>query len=129
MRLDSDIINMFLSTINNQLDKLEIKWKKESACTIVLASEGYPGKYEKNNKINGLDYEVNDVKIFHSGTKLNDGSVVTNGGRVLAVTALGINLQIAQAKAYDRCNQISWDGKIKRNDIGNKEINNKFIFS
>ena len=129
MRLDSDIINMFLSTINNQLDKLEIKWKKESACTIVLASKGYPGKYEKNNKINGLDYEVNDVKIFHSGTKLNDGSVVTNGGRVLAVTALGINLQIAQAKAYDRCNQISWDGKIKRNDIGNKEINNKFIFS
>ena len=129
MRLDSDTIDMFLSTINNELDKLEIKWKEESACSIVLASDGYPGKYKKNKKIDGLDYETNDIKIFHSGTKLHNGSFVTNGGRVLAVTALGINLQVAQAKAYDRCNQISWDGKIKRNDIGNKEINNKFIFS
>ena len=129
MRLDSDIIDMFLSTINNELDKLEIKWKEESACSIVLASDGYPGKYKKNKKIDGLNYETNDIKIFHSGTKLHNGSFVTNGGRVLTVTALGINLQVAQAKAYDRCNQISWDGKIKRNDIGNKEINNKFIFS
>ena len=54
---------------------------------------------------------------------------ITNGGRVLSVTALGINLQVAQAKAYDRCNQISWKGKIKRHDIAEKEINNKFIFS
>jgi len=129
MRLESDITDIFLATINSKLSNLEIKWKSESACTIVLASEGYPGSYEKNKKIEGLDNKVNGVKIFHSGTKLNNGDFVTNGGRVLSVTALGVNLQVAQAKAYDRCNQVSWDGKIKRHDIGDKEIKNKFIFS
>jgi len=129
MRLESDITDIFLATINSKLGNLEIKWKNESACTIVLASEGYPGSYEKNKKIEGLEYEVNGVKIFHSGTKLNNGHFVTNGGRVLSVSALGVNLQVAQAKAYDRCNQVSWEGKIKRHDIGDKEINNKFIFS
>ena len=129
MRLESDITDIFLATINSKLSNLEIKWKSESACTIVLASEGYPGSYEKNKKIEGLDNKVNGVKIFHSGTKLNNGHFVTNGGRVLSVTALGVNLQVAQAKAYDRCNQVSWDGKIKRHDIGDKEIKNKFIFS
>jgi len=129
MRLESDITDIFLATINSKLSNLEIKWKSESACTIVLASEGYPGSYEKNKKIEGLDNKVNGVKIFHSGTMLNNGHFVTNGGRVLSVTALGVNLQVAQAKAYDRCNQVSWDGKIKRHDIGDKEIKNKFIFS
>ena len=129
MRLDSDIIDIFLATINSKLSNLEIKWKNESACAIVLASEGYPGSYEKNKKIKGLEHKVNGVKIFHSGTKLDNGHFVTNGGRVLSVTALGVNLQVAQAKAYDRCNQVSWDGKIKRHDIGDKEIKNKFIFS
>ena len=129
MRLDSDITDIFLATINSKLSNLEIKWKNESACAIVLASEGYPGSYEKNKKIKGLEHKVNGVKIFHSGTKLDNGHFVTNGGRVLSVTALGVNLQVAQAKAYDRCNQVSWEGKIKRHDIGDKEINNKFIFS
>jgi len=129
MRLDSDIIDIFLATINSKLSNLEIKWKNESACTIVLASEGYPGSYKKNKKIKGLEHKVNGIKIFHSGTKLDNGHFVTNGGRVLSVTALGVNLQVAQAKAYDRCNQVSWEGKIKRHDIGDKEINNKFIFS
>ena len=129
MRLESDIIDIFLATINKKLDDLEIKWKNESACTIVLASEGYPGLYEKGIKIEGLDHEINGTKVFHSGTKKKDGNFVTNGGRVISVTALGINLQVAQAKAYDRSNQISWEGKIKRHDIGEKEINNKFIFS
>ena len=99
MRLESDITDIFLATINSKLSNLEIKWKSESACTIVLASEGYPGSYEKNKKIEGLDNKVNGVKIFHSGTKLNNGHFVTNGGRVLSVTALGVNLQVAQAKA------------------------------
>jgi phosphoribosylamine--glycine ligase len=80
MRLESDITDIFLATINSKLSNLEIKWKSESACTIVLASEGYPGSYEKNKKIEGLDNKVNGVKIFHSGTKLNNGDFVTNGG-------------------------------------------------
>ncbi len=129
MRLDSDIINIFLSTTDNCLNDLQIKWKSESACTVVLASNGYPGKYEKGKIIEGLDYKNDGVKIFHSGTKIDNGNFVTNGGRVLSVTALGINLQVAQAKAYDRCNQVHWEGKIKRHDIGGKEIDNKFIFS
>ena len=129
MRLESDIIDIFLSTIDSTLDDLKIKWKEESACTVVLASEGYPGKYEKGKVIEGLDHEIEGTKIFHSGTKKDNGKLVTNGGRVLSVTALGVNLQVAQAKAYDRCNQVHWDGKIKRHDIGGKEIDNKFIFS
>jgi len=129
MRLESDIVEIFLATINKKLDDLEIKWKSESACTIVLASEGYPGLYEKGKKIEGLDHEISGTKVFHSGTSIQDRNFITNGGRVISVTALGVNLQIAQAKAYDRSNQISWEGKIKRHDIGEKEINNKFTFS
>jgi phosphoribosylamine--glycine ligase len=129
MRLESDIVEIFLATINKKLDDLEIKWKSESACTIVLASEGYPGPYEKGKKIEGLDHEISGTKVFHSGTSIQDRNFITNGGRVISVTALGVNLQIAQAKAYDRSNQISWEGKIKRHDIGEKEINNKFTFS
>jgi phosphoribosylamine--glycine ligase len=129
MRLKSDIIDIFLAVTDDKLDELEIKWEDQSACTIVLASDGYPGKYNKEKIIEGLDHEISGTKIFHSGTKIVDGSYVTYGGRVLSVTSLGVNLQVAQAKAYDRCNQISWEGKIKRHDIGEKEINNKFIFS
>jgi len=129
MRLESDLIDMFLATINNELSELNILWNESAACTIVLASKGYPGKYEKNKKIDGLDHEVSGTKVFHAGTKLKNGDILTNGGRVLGVTALGINLQVAQSKAYDRANQVHWEGKIKRHDIGDKEINNKFIFS
>ena len=129
MRLKSDIIDIFLAVTDDKLDELKIKWEDQSACTIVLASDGYPGKYNKEKIIEGLDHEIGGTKIFHSGTKIVDGSYVTYGGRVLSVTSLGVNLQVAQAKAYDRCNQISWEGKIKRHDIGEKEINNKFIFS
>ena len=129
MRLESDLIDMFLATINNELSELNILWNESAACTIVLASKGYPGKYEKNKKIDGLEHEVSGTKVFHAGTKLKNGDILTNGGRVLGVTALGINLQVAQSKAYDRANQVHWEGKIKRHDIGEKEINNKFIFS
>jgi len=129
MRLESDLIDMFLATINNELSELNILWNESAACTIVLASKGYPGKYEKNKKIDGLEHEVSGTKVFHAGTKLKNGDILTNGGRVLGVTALGINLQVAQSKAYDRANQVHWEGKIKRHDIGDKEINNKFIFS
>ena len=129
MRLESDLIDMFFATINNELSELNILWNESAACTIVLASKGYPGKYEKNKKIDGLDHEVSGTKVFHAGTKLKNGDILTNGGRVLGVTALGINLQVAQSKAYDRANQVHWEGKIKRHDIGDKEINNKFIFS
>ena len=129
MRLESDIIDMLLATINNKLDDLNIEWSKFSACTVVLASQGYPGKYEKNKKIDGLEHEISGTKVFHAGTKSKNEDIFTNGGRVLGVTALGVNLQVAQAKAYDRANQVHWEGKIKRHDIGDKEIKNKFIFS
>ena len=90
---------------------------------------GLPRSYERRKIIEGLDHEISGTKVFHSGTKIKDRNFITNGGRVISVTALGVNLQVAQAKAYDRSNQISWEGKIKRHDIGEKEINNKFIFS
>ena len=83
----------------------------------------------KNIKIEGLEHEISGTKYSTLELNLKNGSIYTNGGRVLGVTALGVNLQVAQAKAYDRANQVSWEGKIKRHDIGEKEIRGKFIFS
>jgi phosphoribosylamine--glycine ligase len=87
-----------------------------------MASEGYPASYEKGRPIAGLDAaaEVDDVKVFHAGTKLTHGKVVNNGGRVLGVTALGDDLAAARSKAYEAANKIQWDGGWFRNDISDK---------
>ena len=96
----------------------EIEFSQDTAVTVVMASAGYPGSYEKGKLITGFD-KVSNGLVFHAGTKLNDeGGIVTNGGRVLAVTGKGSNLREAIETAYGNVNNITWEGVQFRNDIG-----------
>ena len=120
--LDTDILDIFNSCIDGNLDKQEIKWKKEFACTIVLASRGYPENYEKGKVIRGIkEAEKNkNIVIFHTGTKVARQGLATNGGRVLGVSAVGKNLEEALAAAYKAIKKISFEGMYYRKDIGKK---------
>ena len=122
MRMQNDIIPLFEACIDGSLDQQEVEWKPESAVCVVMAAEGYPGSYEKGKVIHGLQSagKHSDVQVFHAGTKCSDGDVVTNGGRVLGVTALGDDFAKAIANAYNAVEQISWDGVHYRNDIGRR---------
>ena len=118
-RLDSDLLEIFLAVTENRLADVDIKWKEDKAVSVVLASGGYPGSYEKGKVISGLGDVEEDVIVFHAGTKFaEDGSVLTSGGRVLAVTATGKTHDEARAKAYDNAKRITFDGAYMRNDIG-----------
>jgi phosphoribosylamine--glycine ligase len=116
--LDSDLLDIFNACIDGTLDQMDIRWKSGAACCLVLASGGYPLHYEKGNVISGLE-AVQDAVVFHAGTKLDaDGRFVTNGGRVLGVTALGNTLQEAVAHAYEAAKPITWKDMHFRTDIG-----------
>ena len=116
--LDSDLFDIFSACIDGTLDKLDIRWKQESACCLVLASGGYPVSYKKGYPITGLD-QVQDAVVFHAGTKAaEDGSIVTNGGRVLGVTATAATLEQAIDKAYAAAKPISFQDMHYRTDIG-----------
>jgi phosphoribosylamine--glycine ligase len=110
---------------NDRLDRVEPpKWDERPSVCVVMASAGYPGQYERGLPIRGLDEaaKVPDVKVFHSGTATNDGKVVTNGGRVLAVTALGNSIPNAKLSAYTAIKQIRWEGAWCRKDISDKAL-------
>ena len=118
--LDTDILDIFDACIDGTLDKLEIKWKKVFACTIVLASGGYPGNYEKGKEIFGIEEAEmqKDIVIFHAGTKIIENKLITNGGRVLGVSATGNNLEEALNSAYEAIKKINFEGMQYRKDIG-----------
>ncbi|MBP6060767.1 MAG: phosphoribosylamine--glycine ligase, partial [Candidatus Pacebacteria bacterium] len=118
--LDTDILDIFESSLDRKIDDLNINWKKGFACTIMLASAGYPGNYEKGKKIFGLDEikNIKDIVVFHAGTKMVEKNLVTNGGRVLGVSATGENLDEALKKAYDAVSKIKFEGMQYRKDIG-----------
>ncbi|MCH7624001.1 MAG: phosphoribosylamine--glycine ligase [Nitrospinae bacterium] len=122
MRMQNDIVPLFEACIDGSLDQQEVEWKPESAVCVVMAAKGYPGSYEKGKVIHGLQAagELSDVQVFHAGTKCSDGDVVTNGGRVLGVTALGGDFAKAIANAYNAVEQISWEGVHYRKDIGRR---------
>lgn len=121
--LDSDLFDIFNACIDGTLDQMDIQWKSGAACCLVLASGGYPVKYEKGHVISGLD-EVKDAVVFHAGTKLNaEGQFVNNGGRVLGVTALGANLAEAVDNAYAAAKPITWKDMHFRTDIGKVWVN------
>jgi phosphoribosylamine--glycine ligase len=123
-RMDSDIVPIFEAAIEGRLSAESIKWKSEASACVVMASKGYPGDYKKGAPIEGLDEvkRMERVKVFHAGTALRDGCIVTNGGRVLGVTALGDTIRDAVETAYRavkaiRCEQLQY-----RTDIGGKAI-------
>jgi phosphoribosylamine--glycine ligase len=124
MRMQSDILPIMEACADGTLDSCSLEWKKEAAVCVVLASEGYPGSYEKGRPIRGLDQanSLPGVTVFHAGTKQAGDEIVTSGGRVLGVTALGGNVQTAIVKAYQAVGKIQWPGVHYRNDIGQKAI-------
>ncbi|MEK7569686.1 MAG: phosphoribosylamine--glycine ligase [Patescibacteria group bacterium] len=119
--LETDLLDVVDACIDGKLDQLEIKWKKEFACTIVLASGGYPGAYEKGKEISGIEEAEKDsnVVIFHAGTKVvTKRNLLTNGGRVLGISVVGKTLQDALNTAYSAASKISFEGMQYRKDIG-----------
>ena len=124
LRLQSDLVAHCLAALEGRLDQEEAAWDTRAALGVVLAAGGYPGNYTKGLPIGGLpETEAADRKVFHAGTALNpDGVVVTNGGRVLCVTALGGTVREAQQAAYALASQIHWDGMFYRKDIGFRAI-------
>lgn len=123
--LKTDILDIFDACIDGTLSNLEIKWEDKSACTIILASGGYPENYEKGKVISGIDKAEmqSDIVIFHAGTAMKDRELVTNGGRVLAVTAIGDSLEEALKKTYKAVEDISFEGMQYRKDIGKHNQN------
>ena len=119
-RLKSDLLDLIESTIDGALSSIQPAWDERAAVCIVLASGGYPGAIEKGKVITGIDAANNDpdVVVFHAGTALKEGRIVTSGGRVLGVTALGATLEEARTKAYAAADKISFEGKQLRRDIG-----------
>jgi phosphoribosylamine--glycine ligase len=123
-RLENDLVGLLDASVSGTLDKMELKWKSEASVCVVMASGGYPGNYQKGKVITGLDAAnaVPDTKVFHAGTASKDGQIVTNGGRVLGVTALGQDLKAAQAAAYAAVEKIHFDGAHFRRDIAAKAM-------
>lgn len=126
MRLDSDLVDIFMAVTENRLADVEIKWSDKRAVCVVLASGGYPGSYEKGKEITGLNNVDEDVVVFHAGTANQHvcdetscrNAIVTAGGRVLGVTATGATHDEARAKAFENVKRISFEGMQYRNDIG-----------
>jgi phosphoribosylamine--glycine ligase len=121
-RLKGDLLPLLEATIDRRLTDVKIEWDERSAVTVVMASGGYPDNYEIGKKISGLEEcaRLNDVHIFHAGTRRVNDEVVTAGGRVLAVTALGETLAHARERAYDAVSRIHFEGAFYRRDIAAK---------
>jgi len=118
-RMKSDLLPLLEATIDGKIDQPKIDWDKRASVTVVLASAGYPGKYETGKTISGLDEaaKLEGVQIFHAGTKMASNQVVTSGGRVLAVTALGSTIAAARERAYEAVGRIQFEGCHYRRDI------------
>ncbi|MDD3108526.1 MAG: phosphoribosylglycinamide synthetase C domain-containing protein, partial [Alistipes sp.] len=116
-RIESDLIELFQAIASGSLDQYELKITPKTATTVVCVSGGYPGDYEKGKKISGLS-QASESLIFHAGTALKGDQVLTAGGRVLAVTSFGEGILDAVAKSYQVIEQIHYDGKYCRRDIG-----------
>ncbi len=116
-RLDADLVSLFHKMNEGKLNEVSLPHSKESACTVMLVSEGYPGSYEKGKLISGLD-KVVDSLVFHAGTQQKENEVYTNGGRVIAVTSYGHTIADALQKSYANAARITFDGRYYRNDIG-----------
>mgnify|MGYP000325699078 CR=1 FL=1 len=119
-RMNNDIVDVFEACVDGTLDQVELEFQDNAAVCVVLASQGYPVKYEKGFEIRGLEHfkGKDGYYVFHAGSKFQDGKIVTNGGRVLGVTALGEDLKKARANAYEAVKWVDFDNKYCRGDIG-----------
>jgi len=123
LRLKSDFVTLIEAALDGRLDQVSAEWDARAALGVVMAAGGYPGSYHKGDVIEGLPaVDSPDTKVFHAGTTLKDGKVVTSGGRVLCVTALGGTVAAAQQHAYQVVQQIRWRGALYRTDIGYRAI-------
>ncbi len=123
-RLENDLVDLIQASVDGSLGQIDLRWSRSACVCVVMASGGYPGSYPKGKVIEGLDEvaRLPDVKVFHAGTALRGGHVVTNGGRVLGVTAWADNLQSARDKAYEAVEQIRFDNAHFRRDIAAKAL-------
>jgi phosphoribosylamine--glycine ligase len=124
MRLKSDLLEVMLAVCDGKLEDITLEWDPRPAVCVVMSSGGYPGAYEKGKVISGLDEagKLEDVMVFHAGTAEKDGQIVTNGGRVLGVTAMGKTVAEAKARAYEAVGKIEFEGSYCRRDIADKAI-------
>ena len=122
-RLKTDIIDIFEAIEKETLSDLDIEWSDDACACVVIASGGYPKSYPKGLEITGLaNGQLDGVTVYHAGTAMKDGKLVTSGGRVLGVTALGADLQTALDKAYAAVDQIHFENKHYRKDIGRRAL-------
>ncbi|MDO8706366.1 MAG: phosphoribosylamine--glycine ligase [Sulfuricaulis sp.] len=123
LRLQSDFIELIEAALDGKLDRVQAQWDNRAALGVVMAADGYPGAYRQGDVISGLpSNSTTDCKVFHAGTTLKDGAVVTSGGRVLCVTALGATVSAASIRAYEAVKKIQWRGVQYRRDIGYRAI-------
>jgi phosphoribosylamine--glycine ligase len=123
-RLQNDLVEVLEASVAGTLDKIEFKWSPMASVCVVMASAGYPGSVVKGKLIQGLDEaaKLSNVKVFHAGTAMVDGQIVTNGGRVLGVTASGADIRLARGAVYSALERIGFDGAHYRRDIGEKAL-------
>ena len=122
LRLNSSLVELCKAAIDDELDTYSIQWTEKHSCGVVIASEGYPEDYESNKKVSIKENNIKDSKLFHAGTKYENETILTSGGRVFCATALGSDLKDAQKNAYNLVNNVEFDGAFFRNDIGFKGI-------
>ena len=122
LRLNSSLVELCKAAINDELDTYSIQWTEKHSCGVVIASEGYPEDYESNKKVSIKENSIKDSKLFHAGTKYENETILTSGGRVFCATALGSDLKDAQKNAYNLVNNVEFDGAFFRKDIGFKGI-------
>ena len=124
--LESDLLTVMRATTDGTLDKTEVKFSRGAAACVILASGGYPEHYEKGKPIHGLVNgqlpDAEGVTVYHSGTAIRDGKLVTAGGRVLGVAATGATLPAALEKAYAACDEVGFEGMHRRSDIGARAL-------
>src|SRR5690348_12727038 len=122
LRLKSDLLELIEHALAGTLERAEAEWDRRCALGVVLAAAGYPDEPRKGDRIDGLAAPASDCRVFHAGTRAADGGIVTNGGRVLCVTALGDSLRIARTRAYEVVERIRFDGMQFRRDIGHRAL-------
>ncbi|MEM7464921.1 MAG: phosphoribosylamine--glycine ligase [Pseudomonadota bacterium] len=123
LRLQSDIVELMIAALEGDLLSVEAQWSDQAAMSVVMATKGYPGPYEKGSSIGGIELaEATGAVVFHAGTSNKDGGLVANGGRVLNITAMGDSIEQAQKNTYHAVDQIDWPGGFCRRDIGRRAV-------